>query len=920
MKSLGATGPVATYRLQLTPSFTLRDAADVIPYLAGLGVSHLYLSPIFAAAPGSEHGYDVLDHTRVNEELGGIAAFYTLRRVAEEHGLGIILDIVPNHVGLAGGANRWWRDVMRYGRASEYAAYFDIDWDGQAYLPAGLLVYPVLGRSFGDALESGEIMLAFEDGEIVVRYFEHRFPIAPQTYPLVIGLPPPSLVSDDPSAPGALAEIIDALGRAAAAECPAPLSRLSRLAAAEPAIRAFMAEQVGALNGQPGDPASFDRLEQLLAAQAYRLASWRVSAEEINYRRFFDINDLAAIRVEHQPVFDDVHRLVKELADGGFVDGLRVDHVDGLYDPQGYLTRLDNLLNGRRLDSSDRRRPIYVEKILAWDEQLPEHWATAGTTGYDALARFDRIFVDSSAEQALTDTYTAFTGRAQDFGQVAFAVRRRTVERTFAGELNVLATQLHRLAQHGRRTRDITLRAHHDAVAAFVACLPVYRTYLDDGEPREIDDGIIHRTAADALAHDPNAPADALGFLCDVLLLLDVDGHPEEHERRVHFRRRLQQLSSPVMAKGMEDTAFYRYNRLLSLNEVGGSPGQFGASLAELHAWFGERARAWPKALSATTTHDTKRSEDARARLHVLSELPREWRREVRAWARLNARFATAADGGRAPDPNLEYYYYQTLLASWDGLPTSTFRQRMAAHMTKAMREAKERTAWTRVNESFEEGVQAFVRATLDGRRSRRFIERVQRFSDRIAPTAAANSLGMLTLKATAPGIPDFYQGSERVLTTLTDPDNRAAADFGNTELLSADDGFNPASTLAAQKFALTRALLAVRSRRPALFADGAYVPIEVAGRLHEHVFAFLRRHSSNRLMVIVPRLVAEIVHERTGVPREAWGDTTVNPERGVTSWRHVLTGQEFDGRGPLPVGDLLAGAPVGVFEGRSAR
>ncbi len=919
MKVRRVSTPLATYRLQLTPSFTLTDAANVVPYIAGLGVSHLYLSPIFAAAPGSEHGYDVLDHSRVNEELGGVAAFYTFRRAAEQCGLGIILDIVPNHVGLAGGANRWWRDVMRYGRASEYAPYFDIDWDGQAYLPAGLLVYPILGKSFGEALEAGEMTVGFEDGEIQVHYFEHAFPIAPQTYPMVIGLPPPSLATNEPSAPGALAEIVDALGRATAADCPAALNRLSDLAAAEPVIRAFVAEQAAALNGQPGEPASFDRLEQVLGAQPYRLASWRVSAEEINYRRFFDINDLAAIRVEHQPVFDDVHRLVKELADGGFVDGLRVDHVDGLYDPQSYLARLDNLLNGHSVTPSDRR-PIYVEKILAWDERLPEHWATAGTTGYDALARFDRIFADAHGEEALTDIYAAFTGRPQDFGEVAFAARRRTVERTFAGELNVLATHLHRLAQRGRRTRDITLRAHHDAIAAFVACLPVYRMYLDDGQPRGIDDGIIHRTAADASAHDPNAPTDALEFLCEVLLLQGVEGHPEEHERRVHFRRRLQQLSSPVMAKGMEDTAFYRYNRLLSLNEVGASPGQFGASLAELHEWFGERARVWPHALSATTTHDTKRSEDARARLNVLSELPREWRREVRAWARLNARFVSTGDGWRAPDPNLEYYYYQTLLAAWEGPPTTAFRQRIATHMTKAMREAKERTAWTRVNESFEEGVQAFVRATLDGRRSRRFIERVQRFSDRMAPAAAANSLGMLTLKATAPGIPDFYQGSERVLITLTDPDNRSPVEYPASEVLTGDDGFDATAPLAGQKFALMRALLGLRARRRDLFARGAYVPIEVAGGRREHVFAFVRQRGSDRVLVVVPRLVATFAHGRTGIPREAWGDTTVHGPPSQTAWRHLLTGEEFSGGGSLSVGDLLGGAPVGVFEGRSER
>jgi (1->4)-alpha-D-glucan 1-alpha-D-glucosylmutase len=920
MKAPGSTTPLATYRLQLTPSFGFADAAAVAPYVATLGVSHLYLSPIFAAAPGSEHGYDVLDHGRVNDELGGIAGLYELCRVTDQCGLGIIADIVPNHVGLAGGANGWWRDVMRYGRDSAFAPYFDIDWDGQAYLPAGLLVYPILGRPFGEALEAGELTLAVESGEIVVRYFEHSFPIAPRTYLQALGMPPPVLETRNPGALGELAELLDTMSRAGATETPTLLERFGTLLADEPAIAGLINDRLAECNGRVGAPASFDALERVLVAQSYRLASWRVSAEEVNYRRFFDINELAAIRIEHPPVFDAVHRLTEEFVAHGVIDGLRVDHIDGLSDPPAYLGALSEMLNRGRDAETPAERPLYVEKILGWDEMLPAAWQTTGTTGYDALAHFDRVFVDPAGEALLSSTYVEFSGRGQSFDEISFGTRRRTVERTFAGELNVLAAHLHRIAQADRLTRDITLRALHDAVAAFIASLPVYRTYLSGGAPSARDEAIVKEAAEAASERDPNVSADTLAFLCTILLSDPREESPEQREQRLEFRRRLQQLASPVMAKGVEDTAFYRYNRLLSLNEVGSNPAKFGASATELHEWFGRRAREWPRALSATTTHDTKRSEDARARLHVLSEIPREWRREVRAWSRMNSRYAAGNDHARI-DKNLEYYYYQTLVASWNGPPTTQFRDRIAGHMTKAMREAKERTGWTRVNSRYEDAVQTFVRATLDGRRSRRFIERVQRFHDRIAPAAALNSLGLLTLKATAPGVPDFYQGSEGVLYSLTDPDNRRPVDFASLRKWAAEgrDQWAWDDSLAQRKLKLTPALLRLRGRHHELFTDAVYTPIEATGSMAEHVFGYVRRRRADWILIVVPRFTARMVTPQGWLPG-IWSDTAITAPSQVRTWRNAITGCEIANAEHLLVSDILDAVPVGVYEGRTGR
>ncbi len=902
--------PVATYRLQLHRDFDFGSAAEVAPYLKALGVSHLYLSPIWAATPGSTHGYDVTDHARVNEELGGLAGFYALSRAARDHGLGPILDIVPNHVGIA--SHPWWRDVLRYGPQSSYASWFDIDWEGQPQQETGVLVYPVLGQPFGSALEAGELTLAYDGSELVVRYFDRTFPIAPRCYGSVLGLPP-SL--DDAERMKDLAAVLEGLSGADPQAATLLLGRLAEHSTSAPGLRAWIDDQARSFNGQPGEPSTFDRLEALLGQQHYRLAYWRVSAEEINYRRFFDINDLAAIRVEQESVFAATHSLVRDLVTRGMADGLRVDHVDGLYDPGAYLARLRRLVDG----DGARGHGIWVEKILAREELLPESWPVEGTTGYDFLAIAGGLFVDPTTVQAFNAIYQDFTGAQVRFDDIAFAAKRRVAGRSFAGEVRVLALHLYRLAQARRLARDNTLGALQDAIATLLAAMPLYRTYLDRDEPMPGDAGLFSSAAALALQRDPNVTPEAMSFLIQVLLLDAGEGSAEERARWVHFRRRFQQLSGPVMAKGVEDTTFFRFHRLLACDEVGDDPGHFGVSASAAHDWFAGRAASWPHALSATTTHDTKRSEDARMRLAALTAVPRAWHRETRAWARTNARHRRVLRGQEVPDRNTEYYIYQSLIASWEGAADTPYIDRMEAHVVKAAREAKLQTSWTRIDEPYEAALRAFVRGILGGRRSPAFVQRLNTFVATIEPIARLNALGLLALKTTAPGIPDFFQGSEFPLHTLTDPDNRQDVDFSRSRsLLREATGARPGPLDPAAKAWLTTRLLALRREEPALFANGGYRPAEFEGPLSVNLFAFERFSTEGGCITIVPHRPAALVGADGHISSPEWEDTWLDlpPSRGWTDW---LTGEQFAGGDRVSASALLAHFPVAVLTSKAA-
>ena len=925
--------PIASYRVQLHQGFNFDDARALVPYLAKLGISHLYCSPIFAATPGSTHGYDVTDHGQINPELGGIAGLHALSEELRENDLGLIVDMVPNHVGVANSANPWWRDMLRHGEASRHATAFDVNWSTQPHLPSGVLVYPILGQPFGRALEAGELRLELSDNDLWLGYYDHQLPLAPRSYPEIIG----SLASSgaapdtrpqlrDPAALVELAEILDRLRSSPPDEADRLLERFRRVIGDEPALAEQLAARLESLNGQAGDPASFDALEAILAQQHYRLVYWRVAGEEINYRRFFDINDLAGVRVEREDIFAATHHLLFNLVAQGIVTGVRIDHVDGLYDPTQYLIRLRDGLREAAQSLTDREIPIYVEKILELDEALPTEWPVAGTTGYDFMAHNDGLLIDRGTVVETTRTYERFVGEPIRFRQLRYDAKRQIARTAFIGEISVLAAQLHTIAQRDRRQRDNTLGALRRAIETTLATFPIYRTYVIGEEVGTEDRAIIEEALSEARRRDRTLSPDALDFLGQVLLLAgpepDVPLAPDEYERRLHFRRRFQQLSSPVMAKGFEDTTFYRYNRLLSLNEVGNDPSHFGIAPEAAHEWFVARARDWPGAMSASSTHDTKRSEDARARLHVIAEMPQLWNAEVRNWAQLNERYRTVVQGEHYPDRNTEYLLYQNLVASWpaDGRIDDSYRERLAGYLTKAMREMKLHTSWTDTDELTEGAAQDFLAALLHPQRGRAFQRRVTRLVGQLEPSATLNALAALIVKATAPGFPDFYQGTELWDRSLTDPDNRRPVDYGmRQELLTAANAAPPRDPRSpAMKLWLTHRLLAFRGDLAHLLSRGNYQPLEATGEHAVHLFAFAREHDGQCIVIAVPRLTTRMAGPGAAIPLgQTWEGTTLALPEHVGHWRDAFTGasHKADG-GTLRCAALFEQLPFAVLVG----
>ena len=791
--------PRATYRLQFNAGFTFRDAADLVPYLAELGVGDLYASPYMKARPGSTHGYDITDHNALNPEIGTKEDYAAMISALHEHGMGHILDVVPNHMG-AGSGNAWWLDVLENGPASVYARFFDVDWSPTNRLGLwGKVLLPILGDHYRAILEGGELKLAFdaEQGSFSVSYYEHRLPLDPRTYPMVFaGLPAPpddermlelrTLADAFGNLPERDAEDVEAAG---VRERDAAIYRrwLARLCREVPEAARAIEERVRFLNGETGEAEGYEGLHEILEGQAYRLTYWRVASDEINYRRFFAINDLAGIRVEDERVFDATHRLILSLLKTGKVDGLRIDHPDGLYDPAGYFRRLQASAGGV---SSGLEEPVYVlvEKILAHHEDLPGDWPVAGTTGYDFTNLMNGLFVDAEGEAAMDLAYRRFLGRSVDFGEILYECKRTIMREDLASELAVLSRRLLRISEgfadetgHARRSHDFTINGLRDALSEVVAFFPVYRTYITPGNVSETDRRHVEWAVARARKHSAAADKGVFDFLRDVLLL-ESDGPDEYRTSVAAFVMKFQQYTGPVMAKGMEDTALYRYNRLTSLNEVGGEPERFGTTIPAFHHLNGERAKHWPHAMLATSTHDTKRGEDVRARINVLSEIPDEWRGKLARWGRMNRSRRREVDGAQAPSRNDEYLLYQTLLGAWPldegDAGTEEFRGRIKAYMEKAMREARTHTSWTNVNEEYEQAVADFVDTLLAPAENDLFLDDFLPFQRKLSRLGALNSLSQTFIKLTAPGVPDIYQGNELWDLSLVDPDNRRPVDY----------------------------------------------------------------------------------------------------------------------------------------------
>lgn len=935
--------PAVTYRLQLHGGFTFSDAEALATYLAALGVTDCYVSPVSTAMPGSTHGYDVCRHSEINPELGGRAGLELLAGALKRLNLGLLVDFVPNHMSNDPHTNDWWRDVLENGPSSPFARCFDIDWDPVKPELKDRLLLPILGEPYGDALERGLLTLRFDRGTLVLDYGDLTLPINPRRSPLVLEHDVDALQRElGPESP-ALREFLSIL--TALRNLPPYIERdphriaerhrerqvardrLLRLAKESSAVRAHVDRALAAFNGTPGQPDSFDPLHQLLELQAYRLASWRTAADEINYRRFFDINQLAGLRVEDRRVFEDIHRMLLELVGAGLVTGIRLDHIDGLFDPRGYLVQLA---------AAAESTYLVVEKILSRGESLPADWPVAGTTGYTFLNDVNGLFVDGRHAKALARVYSTFTGRTAAFADVAYESKRLIVSTALASEFQVLAQAVNRLSERDRRNRDFTLASIRRALREIVACFPVYRTYVTSSAVTAADEAVVDSAIAEARRRNPALESSIFDFLREMLLpgtparSAPPSGGVVDHAR-FDVAMRFHQYTAPVQAKGIEDTAFYRYHLLASLNEVGGDPGRVGRSVAHFHAANDARHRQWPRDMLATTTHDTKRGEDARARISVLSEIPNQWREAVSQWKRLNGANRTRLASGTAPDRNDEYLFYQSLVGAWpvdvtttedSGATAAALVARMGEFMRKAIREAKVHTSWITPNDPYERGVQTFVERTLTGRKSPAFLESFVAFLANVAPAGVTNSLAQVVLKVAAPGVPDFYQGTELWDLSLVDPDNRRPVDWNlrrrvlesldarlaltSIDVTDADRHEDLAGYVhqlleawpdARIKCFVTACGMRLRRARPHLFIEGDYEPLAASGPAADHVVAFARCLGNERLVAIVPRLTMALASGgRWPLGEPAWQDTSVRlpPSCGRGVFRDLLSGQRF--------------------------
>jgi (1->4)-alpha-D-glucan 1-alpha-D-glucosylmutase len=903
------TPPRATYRLQFHREFTFRDALELVPYLAELGVSHIYASPLTEARPGSTHGYDIVNHNRLNPEIGSDDDFRALVDALHARDMGLIVDIVPNHMGI-GRDNSWWLDVLEWGESSPYARYFDINWDAARPDLKGRVLLPVLGDQYGAILEAGEIALRFDaaNGSFSFWYYEHQFPVSPLLYDRIL--------TAGGTIPAALTPELAALKRAKhhdaeRAHADALKQRLAETAK-DPETAAFIDTAVNAWSGAKGRPASFRPLHRLLDQQAYRLAYWRVAADEINYRRFFNINDLAGLRIELPELFAETHRLVFELAERGDIDGLRIDHIDGLFDPGGYAAALRERFP----------EPFYlvVEKILARYETLPP-WPIDGSTGYDFANQVLGLFVDPDGERAMTRLYQRLTGRSTDFDAVLLAAKRRIMRVNLASEMNVLARRFHRLSMSDWRTRDFTFNAMLAALQQVIAAFPVYRTYVSPRGTGADDRRYIDWAVGQAKKQARTADTSIFDFLHHVL-----SGEFPGHGRPADVLRtamQFQQVTGPVMAKAAEDTAFYRYFRLLALNEVGGDPRRFGLSLSGFHHLMRERERDWPRDMSSTATHDTKRGEDARVRIAMLSEMPRQWGQFVTRWLRLNRSRRAEIDGDIVPDRNVEYLFYQTLVGVWppglapdDVEGVKALAERVGAYMIKAVREGKEESSWSNPNAAYEAALERFVATVLDASRPNAFLADFHAFIEPLARVSAIASLAQLTIKLTAPGTPDIYQGGELWDFSLVDPDNRRPPDWPQRRALLAAIGNAEPAALSAdwqdgrEKLFVASRLLRLRREYPALFAEGDYQPLGgEGGRANDRLCAFARSHDDMTLVVAVPRLVYRLHHNGEA----GWGATTLPLPREAT-WRDAFTGRSYESCDRIAASALFAEFPVAAL------
>jgi (1->4)-alpha-D-glucan 1-alpha-D-glucosylmutase len=910
--------PTATYRLQFNDHFTFADAADLVPYLRDLGISHVYASSYLKARPGSAHGYDIIDHNALNPEIGSAADFERYCDALRDAGIGQILDFIPNHMGIGYADNRFWLDVLEWGAASPFAGFFDINWTPRQPNLRGKVLVPMLGDHYGHVLERGELQLKFdpETGSFSVWYFQHRFPIHPRCYHVILGDIDPELKR--------LAVTVAEVNETAMRSVGEKLQQdLAGFVQGNPGHLEQVDEAARRFDGEVGNPESFRALHDLLEQQAYRLAFWRVAADEINYRRFFDINELAGIRMENPEVFAYAHKLVGQLIVDGKLHGLRLDHIDGLQDPGGYLARLRDFASARSASSY-----ITVEKILARHERLRPDWPVDGTTGYDFINLVNGLYVDADGKQAMDRTYRRFLDRSADFDEILYTCKLLVMETMLSSELNRLAAGLDAISERHWSTRDYTEERLRAALREVVACFPVYRTYVTDrgmspDDRRDID-WAVKQAQRSYVGPDP----EILDFVRAALTLDLTEWSPSfDRVEILRFALRFQQYTGPVMAKAMEDTSFYRYNRLLSLNEVGGDPRQFGVTVSAFHHLMQERAKSWPNAMSALSTHDTKRGADLRARLNVLSELAPEWNQRVRRWASLNRYKRGKVNGDPAPSPNDEYAIYQTMLGAWPARAgeIDTFCERLKGAVLKSIREAKRRTSWSNPNEAYESACLRFVERLLETDRTNPFLDDFLTFQQRVARLGVLNGLSQLVVTLTAPGVPDTYQGCDLWDFNMVDPDNRRPVDFALRRRLLAEIGAADPRVLLRDsladwhdgkvKLATAAALLRCRREHADLFRQGSYEPLAIEGPLSHHLIAFRRRAGDSSCIVIAGRLFARMLGDQAHYDSATWQDARIALPDDPATLTNVLTGTAVSGA-ELQLGEILADAPVAVLLG----
>jgi (1->4)-alpha-D-glucan 1-alpha-D-glucosylmutase len=859
--------PIATYRLQLTPDFDFDAAAAVVPYLKALGISHLYASPFMKARKGSTHGYDIVDHTKFNPELGGEAGFERLSEVLKQHDLGLILDFVPNHVGVHFADNPWWLDVLEWGQASPHAASFDIDWELLPYRARGGVLLPIIGSSYGEALEKGEIELRYDAGQgsFSAWYFEHRLPIAPERYSEILRTVVKEAAAED-SAAGqqilALASRFKGLRHPNHSEAPAFKEALKAI----PESADIIARGLEAYRAGLGRTSQIKALHHLLERQHYKLGHWRLASSDINYRRFFDVNTLAGLRVEDANTFDAMHLLVRKLIAEDKLQGLRLDHIDGLRDPAQYFQRLRRLI--REAHGSNKPFYMVIEKILGEHEALHAFSGVHGTTGYEWLNTITQVLVDGNGLSPLDEIWRQISNTSPRLAPVLKEAKRRVLETLLTSEFTVLSRLLARIASGHYSTRDFSADSLRQALELYVLHFPVYRTYLTSTSPTAPDRALISETIAKARAEWFAADEGIFDFLLDTLTMdLIAPGRPPHSASRVRrFALKVQQFTGPVMAKSLEDTTFYRYHRLLALNEVGGDPAAGELTTETFHDAMAVRASEWPHGMTATATHDTKRGEDARARLIALTEIPGEWTSAVARWKVLNAPHLVIEGEMRAPSATFEYMLYQALLGAWPlGERDDVFVERIQAYALKGAREGKQETSWLNPNEAYETGLQTFISRILDRSVSAEFLNSLEVLAQRVALLGALNSLSQVTLKATMPGVPDFYQGTEFWDLSLVDPDNRRPVDFAGRAALLAKMETPDWDSLVQNwpnghlKLGWTRHLLKLRTELAEVFTHGDYQPLEVTGPHRDHVIAFARRHGRDAVITAVTKSLAPL-------------------------------------------------------------